>query len=485
MKPLDIGSRLELLVDDYLLEGFRGGIALHMHQPAAREVVFPLVSDPVVEEEGNGLRAGHAYMTVFEDDGVFRMYFGVSRDHFTDHSRRWEFYAESDDGISWRTPDLGLFEFEGSKDNNIVWTEDLSPFIDGNPACGKEQRYKALTTTHIAGKKKRALFALSSRDAIRWQPISEEPVITDGAFDSQNLAFWDETRGEYRAYWRDFYADAADKRYRGIKTATSDDFVNWSEAEWLYYPDGVTEELYTNQVIPYYRAPHIFIGLPSRYVARGEWSEAIEALPEPERRRSIIERTKVTRIGTALTDTLLMTSRDGVNFKLRGEAFVRPGLRPIDNWIYGDNYANWGIVETDSGIEGAAKELTFYVSEGSRRNHYSKVYRRYTLRVDGFVSARATRLGGELITKPIVFRGKELVVNFSASAAGSIRAEIQDTQGLPISGFSLDDCVDGIGDDLERTLKWTGGPDLGRLAGRPVKLRFRLEDADLYSFRFC
>ena len=91
--------------------------------------------------------------------------------------------------------------------------------------------------------------------------MSDTPVITDGVFDSQNLAFWDDLRGEYRAYFRDLKEEIRD-----IKTCTSKDFLHWTPGAWLEYPGAPVEHLYTNQVVPYYRAPHIFLGFPSRYV---------------------------------------------------------------------------------------------------------------------------------------------------------------------------------------------------------------------------
>lgn len=394
------------MVDDYLLDSLQGEAALHLHRPVRREVVFPNETDPVVYEKGSGLRAGHAYMTVFQDGGLYRLYYGVSRHHFEpEKSTRLIHYAESSDGINWETPSLGLFEFEGTRDNNVVWMEDgdgcigdhgFAPFRDCNPECPPEHRYKALAAPGRLGTAKlggKGLVALASPDGLHWSLLKPGYVITEGAFDSQNLAFWDSVRGEYRAYWRDFFMGADGRRFRGIRTAVSSDFLHWTQSEWLYYPGAEPEELYTNQIIPYFRAPHLFVGFPTRYVQR-PWSDAIEDLPEPERRRSIIERTGHERIGTALTDTLFMSSRDGVSFSRWGEAFIPPGLRPIDNWIYGDNYTNWGIVTTASDVTGAPEELSFYVSEGSRRDHYSKVYRRYTLRMDGFVSVRASRRGG-------------------------------------------------------------------------------------------
>ncbi len=491
MKAIDIGSRLELLVDDYLVEKFYGDIELRLQKPTPQEVVFPLEHGPYQEtlkEKKCGLRAGHGYMTVFREGDIFKMYYSVSRNTLDDDlpTKRWLHYAESTDGINWRLPSLGLVEYEGSKENNIVRTcgldyvHDLSPFRDGNPNCNPSEQYKAVTRNK-GGEK--GLCAVCSHDGLSWEKMKEKPVITDGAFDTQNVAFWDGEREEYRAYWREFFLDANENNYRGVKTAVSNDFIHWSQPQWLNYPGAETEQLYTNQVIPYYRAPHIFVGLPTRYVER-PWSHAIEALPETELRRSVIEDVGGERIGTAITDTQFMCSRDGVNFRRYGEAFIRPGLRYKDSWMYGDIYANWGIVETSSGISGAPDEMTFYVSERSRRYEHSKAFRRYTLRVDGFVSANASRRGGEFVTRPLTFNGDEMEVNFSASAAGRVRVEIQDVCGAPLPGFSAEDCVELLGDDLKRKVAWKNNPKLRALEGQPVRLRFHLVDADLFSFRF-
>ncbi len=420
------------------------------------------------------------------------MYYGMSRcpQGLGGPKPRFYHYAESKDGIHWQTPSLGLFEYEGSSDNNIIWCEfrsdafdahSFSPFRDDHPDCHPEQRYKAIANTRQNGEK--GLCTLSSADGIGWTRLSPGFVITDGAFDSQNLAFWDSWHGVYRAYWRDFFPGPEGTWFRGIKTATSNDFLNWRQPEWLYYPGFEPEQLYTNQIIPYFRAPHILVGLPARYVARPD-SAAIAGLPESERRRAVMERTGMSRIGTDLTDTVFMTSRNGVDFKRWDEAFIRPGLRIRDNWFYGDNFANWGIVTTPSSITGSPDELSFYLSEGNRREHESKVYRRYTLRQDGFVSVHASCQGGEMTTRPIVFTGNRLLVNFSASAAGSLKVELLDQQGVAIPGFALTDCIAALGDDLEREVRWNSNSDLGMLAGRALKLRFCLVDSDLYAFRF-
>jgi hypothetical protein len=110
--------------------------------------------------------------------------------------------------------------------------------------------------------------------------------------------------------------------------------------------------------------------------------------------------------------------------------------------------------------------------------------RRYVLRLDGFASLNAPLEGGEMITKPFRFQGKELEINYSTSAAGRIRIELEDVEGKPLPGFELDACEPIWGDEVSRVVRWRDAPGLEKLAGVPVRLRFELSDADLFSFRF-
>jgi hypothetical protein len=312
------------------------------------------------------------------------------------------------------------------------------------------------------------------------------PVITDGAFDSQNLAFWDAQAGLYRAYWRYFTGGTTDEKnwkpsgLRAIRTATSKDFITWENQQDLRYVDSPGEALYTNQVKPYARAPHLLLGFPTRYIERG-WSESMRALPEREHREW---RSKASdRYGMVVTEGLFMSSRDGVNFKRWNEAFLPPGIERPGTWNYGHQYIAWHLVETKSSLEGAPDELSLYATESYWTDKSSQL-RRYTLRLDGFVSIHAPMSGGELITKPITFTGKKLTMNFASSAAGGVKVEIQDAEGKPLPGFAIDDSEDHFGDAVARTIVWKNGGDVSSLAGKTVRLRFELKDADLYSIKF-
>ena len=305
--------------------------------------------------------------------------------------------------------------------------------------------------------------------------MGAQPIITDGAFDSQNLAFWDATRGEYRAYFRDF----RDGR-RDIKTATSQDFIHWTDPVWLDYPGAPAEQLYTNQIEPYYRSPRLFIGFPTRYTERG-WSPSMEELPDNDARHLRSDLSQ--HFGTAITDGLFMTSRDGVTFNRWGESFIPPGIERPGNWNYGDGYQSWRIIETASDVPSAPNELSMYAGENQWFDNCQ--LRHYTLRIDGFVSVNAPRSGGGMVTKPFTFTGNELQLNFATSAAGSIYVELQDANGSPIPGYSLADSDEIFGDTLSRTVTWHGNSSVGGLAGTPVRLRFVMSDADLYSLAFA
>ena len=438
----DIGSRRELLVDDFLIAHL-GGAKLTLHKPEPRDVAITC-DQPW---EGNT----SAYYTLFEDGGIFRMYYrGWHYDVATKKPAHQEFtcYAESRDGLKWEKPALGIFEFAGSKQNNIVWAgpegcHNFTPFKDGNPACAPDAKYKALARGEgiIAGKKKGGLHAYKSADGIHWSRLTEEPVITNGAFDSQNLAYWDGLRGEYRAYWRIF-----SNKVRAIRTATSKDFLHWEHEADLEYPDAPAEHLYTNAILAYSRAPHLFIGFPTRFQPKNQQVEPV-----------------------------FMTSRDGVHFRRWDEALI-PITAPKDRDGNRSNYMTRGLLE----LPGNERELSVYATEAYYAGTGSRV-RRFVYRTDGFVSARAGADGAALVTKPITFAGTRLSLNIVSK--GATRVELQDAEGKALPGFSSADCAPITADHIAHVVSWKGG-DLAKLAGKPVRVRFEMKDADLFSFQF-
>jgi hypothetical protein len=268
-------------------------------------------------------------------------------------------------------------------------------------------------------------------------------------FDSQNLAFWDTVRREYRMYFRTFR-----RGIRAITTTTSKDFREWTPPVDLKYPGSPVEHLYVNQIQPYYRAPYLFVGFPVRF--RGDRADVVEGL--------------------------FMTSRDGRTFHRWGEAVIRPGLNQ-DRWHNRSNYIWLGLVETETGLPGGAKELSLYTNERYYKGRGVKT-RRYTYRIDGFVSVNAPLRGGTVLTKPFSFSGSKLRLNLSTSAAGSVRVAIQTAAGKPIKGFGTADCPPLYGDAFDRIVRWKRGADVKTLSGRRIRLLFTLSDADIFAFQF-
>jgi len=476
----DIGSRLELFVDESLIAKIER-LELRMHLPVKKELVM------VYDKPWEG--SGSDFQVVFRDGDLFRMYYSAGQLTNTDGTKmgghpNYGCYAESKDGIIWVKPDLGLFEFNGSKQNNIIWSmphfDNFTPFKDQNPACKPDEQYKAVGAG-VGG-----LFAFKSADGIHWSYLSDKPVITNGKFDSQNNAFWDPIRKYYWCYFRDLHdingntTKDTKNGIRDIRVTTSADFLNWTDPVMIKFSDSADAALYTNQIVPYYRAPHLFLGFPTQYVDRKFSAAAMQALPDPDHRQKRMKFSP--RFGTVITNGLFMSSYDGSNFHRWDEVFIPAGPERKDNWVYGDGYQSLGLLETPAEDASAAPELTFYAGEGHWKD--SPRLRRYTIRMDGFVSVHARQKPGELITKTLIFSGKALTLNFATSIAGSIRVELQDEGGKPIPGFSLSECDELFGDALERVVNWNGNSNVGSLVGKRVRIHMVLCEADLYSLKF-
>ncbi len=449
-EPLTLGkdgTQRELFVDGHLIETLTGGVRQHLHKPEPREVVF--VTD--APWEGNT----SAYYTIFRDGDLFRMYYRAS--HWDTRSkkethRELTCYAESRDGIHWVKPKLGLFEFNGSKDNNIIvdglGTHCFVAFKDGNPNCPPEARYKGISRGRPVGKP--GLYIFESPDGVQWKQKSKDPVITEGAFDSQNLAFWDAHTRQYREYHRTFVNGK-----RAIMTGTSSDFIHWTKPMLLTYQEGIpVQHLYTNAVQSYGRASHLLIGFPTRY------------LPDEGQR----------------VEPTLMTSRDGLHFHRWLEPVV-PESAPKDRGGNRSNYMTWGLVE----IPSRPNHLSVYATEAYYTGPNSRV-RRFEYRKDGFVSIRAGGDAGELVTNPISLGrlAGRLTVNYQTHKNGAIRVAIEEPKGQSIAGYTLASCKPLKGDSLQQQVAWKDGGDISHLRRNhpTVRLRFEMKNADLFSLQF-
>lgn len=443
--PLDLGPRRELFVDAAAVDRLERAVRV-LHPPQRRELVW---------QNDSGSAVGPAYFNFFHDGPVVRMYYrgfcGADDDPDTTAN-----YLESHDrGLTFAAPNLGQQIVAGRRVRNVVFrgvqAHNLFVFRDDNPATPPEQRYKAVGGHWVK------LFGLVSPDGLRWRLIRDEPLAVKGTFDSLNVVSWDASRGRYRMFSRYFY-EQNKVAIRAIQVCESDDFINWDEPKPFEYAPGTpVEQFYTNAAMPCPGAEQILLAFPKRFVP--DRTLSTEGMPYPS---------------NGLSDAVLMSSRDGVQWdRTFLEAWARPGPDPR-NWTHRSNMPAAGIALT------APDEWSMYISE-----HYgwpTTRLRRLAVRPWGFASVRAGVESGELLTSPLRLGAGGLRLNFSTSAVGCVAVEAQDQAGQPILGFGLDAAPRRFGDSIDTEYAWPNA-DFRALAGRTVRLRFLLRDADLFAFR--
>ncbi len=455
---ISIKDQREIFVDNYLIAQ-KENVELALHTPKKEGPVLAL------DKPWEG--AFSLYTTIIHDNDIYRAYYrGVPIAGEDGNSREVTCVAESKDGIHWVKPKLGIYKVNGTLDNNVILadaapvTHNFSPFLDKNPACKPNERYKAIGGTLESG-----LIGFVSKDGLHWNKIKEEPIFTDGIFDSQNVVFWSESEQKYVCYFRTWTGEG----YSGVRTVsrtTSEDFIHWSEPEKMTFGDTPYEHLYTQQTSPYYRAPHIYVAIgarfmPNRQVVSDAQAKALNVNPKYYKDCS---------------DAVFITSRGGNAYdRTFMESFIRPGIG-LENWVSRTNYPALNVVQTGD------TEMSVYVNEDYAQP--TAHITRYSMRIDGFTSLSADYTGGEMVTKPFTFEGKELEINYATSAAGSIKIEIQDAEGNPVPGFTLKDSQEIIGNEIKRIVSWDENTDVSALASKPVRLKLYLKDADLYSLKF-
>ena len=509
--PIELGSRLELFLDDKMIEHTEGTYR-RIHHPIADEIVMTLT------EEHEHTNNSGSYNSIIFDGEKYLFYYRANFWHPTEEEPvRNEnvilCVAVSTDGIHFTRPQLNILKSGYNAVLDSTMTRDLVPdelndicastttvFYDENPACPAEEKYKMLVTNERPPHgKANGIWLYISADGYHFTRKGGKFALPDGCgYDSANRAFYDHTIGKYRVYQRQWRICGKDWG-RTIVTHCTEDFVTFTDTHVLEYDAEfesffqLGQNLYTNNVAPYFRAPHILLGFPKRYV---EWGPepGVYVLPKdydsrmlsrPDlRRRTWRARHIEPRAGTAVTDTVLMTSRDGVHFKGFGDSYLMPPPQD-DSCNYGSAAIINGMMVTKSAMgHGAPDELSFLVAEGIWNNADVRI-RRYHTRIDGFVSMHFKAAGGSLYTPVFIFDGGRLALNIECGAFGGIQVEIRDDKERPYPGFGITDALMITGNDHQMIARWRNkGSDLRELAGKPVELRIFARDCDLYSMQF-
>ncbi len=485
--PRHVGGDKQLFIDHCFIET-KENVTLVVNPPIKRPGAI-LHSD----KPWDAFRL--TYFSVAEDEGVYKMWYqAYDADQWSRGSKSRLCYAVSQDGLNWEKPNVGLVEYQGSKDNNILLENKKLAYVFVDPHGAPEERYKT-----IYGYKRGTPGTQVgvSPDGIHWK-LPDTGCLPPGP-DTQKQAWWDTRLNRYVVYLRVMLAKENAPTYpfvspiasnppvlapktmrpgRALGRVETDDITKpWpvDQIRTVLTADEIDppgSDIYHHNVYPYPYAADAYFMFPFTYqhFRKGE-----------------------TDVGNdGVNDVQFAASRDGIHW-------MRYDRKP---------YISRGFPgEPDGGIVAATG---FHIRKGNYLYHYYSAwpwshggFRRLSpqerqdkanwgrqhygvaiQRLDGFVSADAPYAGGWLVTPPMVFRGDRLTLNIDVAALGEARAEMQDERGQPIPGFTLDDCDRILFNEVAYIVRWKGKSDVSALSDRPVRLKIFMRSAKLYAFQF-
>ena len=489
--PINISSRKYLFIDDAILE-YMENCNFVVNPPKKAEIVM------------TGIKGSfRKHLTVIEDEeGRIRLYTTVDNDYLA----VWI----SDDGVNFRAPDLPWGRYKNY--TNIVLSEEVGTgvvFID--PNAPENERWK-----YISNYNNRAVFLYYSRDGLKFERY-RQPVIPVPTGSQINI-FYDDQKQVYSAYLRsDYYRTKTGSTERSYLYAETKNLVK----PWFFKP--LTEEEFKNlqsklkspALSPWYldngplsppglsaEYPVVFSNIENFdpedtdiYIAKAmkyPWAEDVYiAFPvvyfhykdAAERTRSILYSPE-RKLGSGPLETQLAVSRDGIHWK----RYPRPAYAGIGEHLgidFKTAYIAYGMIRRGDEIWQYCFCEPHYHSPWVKYDDKRAVIR-LVQRIDGFVSLDSPYdKTAVAITKPIIFKGKKLVLNVDTDAAGYLQVGFLGMDDKPIKGFSTDECIYINGDFIEKEVEWIDkGSDLSELEGKPVKLVFKMRGAKLFSFQF-
>lgn len=490
MTSVNIGANKQFLADDLIIDTSRSSGISRAVVPLQKHG-SPVLS-PIPSTEGNYLVPLIAPPRINGDGSLTLWYRGANT-----------YVANSVDGITWTRPNLGLVTFQGSTQNNIIKKDRTTVTNSDGTTSGlnnpesivydpnepdPNRRYSA--TSHYwktGGMKTCNMTVLFSADGLSWKFSTPLPAIA-GVPGTQSIGedhflFGKDSAypGKTIGYFRPYYPEP--NSYGGftgisrmIARVTSDDGgVTWGafppQNTWLKRDaaDG-NREFYYMTVL---KTDGFYWGFLHRLQVDPGYFDVYQ----------------VGATGSDNTsDMELMFSRDGIVWN-RFDAQGRPAFLPRGSETDWDSREIWAGVPVE-----VSGKLHFYYA-GSNVRHTIEEYgtlggnRRgqiglATMKKDRFVAMRAGAAIATFTTRPVVFSGTGLSVNYLAQAGGSLTIEIQDAYGNPLSGFTQAEFTPVSGDVMSHNTSWTSGRSLSSLAGTPIRIKFILKNADLYTFQF-
>ncbi len=500
---VDVGTQKQLFIDDRVVDSMQA-VSRVLNRPDKFDL------NPIFKAETpwEGNLVGLTSVIYDEEERVFKMWYSARKitaqrppgpleeveNLFRASHYKEEFnytcLALSRDGIHWERPELGVVDFEGSKKNNILPVDRtmgwLGMMYKDTHETNPERRYKGVGSwilvdgkleAGVSRKGTKGVGVFFSPDGIRPTPYAGNPVLPGAGDNLHTVLGWDERISRYVGYFRPGgTADQPDYerlsppagrlRVRTIGYSTSEDFTHWTQLEPALMPDSedpVDLQFYGMPAIKY---EEHYLGFP--------W----------------------------LFRTHRLTMDSGFAYSRDGKRFLRPadrapflGRGAKGTWESACVYISRPIVHQDRlwfyyQAMNWAHSVADFIEVGDKAGGAVGLA---TLPLDGFVSLDAGPNPGTITTKPLVFKGSRLLVNLEASLKGSagvddatsLEVEVLDGSGAPVAGFGREQAARITRTGLRQLVSWRGGTSLAALGRRPVRLRFHLRNAKLYSFQFA
>ena len=436
---------------------------------------------PIIQSEKPWEAVGISIGTVLFEDGKYRIWGGCE----DAEGNGFDCYYESADMKAFIRPKLGLVEYKGSRDNNLLRDQIGSVFKD--PAGGPAERYKSVwqgdldlkvfeeyktrrpwsvAATQIDPGRVHSILAAVSPDGIRWTRLPD-PVSVEVS-DTHIVAYYDELLGKYVMYTRTYMVGPRAESVgqpmtrrnefmyrRAIGRSETSNFREFPLAELIIETASdmpPTDTYYTNCRTTIPGGPDHHVMFPAIY-----------------------------RLDRDTTDIEMQGSYDGKSWhRLPGS----PVLKTADfgQWDGGCIFAVPNLVELPDG-SWALPYIGYDLPHKYPRGAY-KFGTGLAVWPKGRLAAIAADEVGQFATAAVLAPGSKLKINAVTERGGSILVEAADLAGKPIPGRSFDDAVPVIGDQFWAPVAWKSAADLGVKPGEPVELRFRMNMARIYGLEF-
>jgi hypothetical protein len=436
----------------------------------ARKEPLPLKPDKPWEAYLDGLS-----MTILQEDGLLRCWYGAAlpdqtgqvsyqQERAVESGGRVYCYAESKDGFTWAKPNLGVQDFNGSKDNNIVAYMVVYASLFHDRQGAPDEQYKSLVFDKLppaelarnqatGSYNSYCLYAMVSPDGYRWHTLTNNPLVRHFC-DTQNITAWDPLLKKYVGFFRDHQGG------RAISRSETEDFHSWPHPQPVLESgpeDPPDAEFYNNCYTTYPGNPSLRLFFPSVYHEATDHVDVRMAVSREGRAFSWMSHQPVIELGKP-------GEWDS------GQIYCSPNLiRLPDNRLALPYAAN-----THTHNEGIF--AAFYT------NYPSDYQYSWAIWDDGRLAGIETDSDGEFYTNPIRPDGERLEINARTAPGGSVKVELcQD--GAPAPGYSVAESVPLEGDHIWSPVQWKGNADISGLKGKKLQIHVVLNRAKIFGYR--